>query len=1117
MSEVLSFFGRQRQRLGRRFQSLFGIVDDHTDLSNWKDKFEKQQADGTFGVEMGSILPDDDELPRALFLDDVKGMLDAVSKEDEELAAASELLKKEFEAIGDDMYDPEWQKLWRKYSSKQSSDAKANGSLGNKQPSQHCKRTTFADSAGSGGGAFCGGSEQHGHFQDTDNFLGNMNNCAQENETEESTVVTIAAGNIQNYDKNKLQELQMNAEGGGKISPDPKIESGQSEMLEPKRKKRPFSNKYASPKIKRRATSLDDLCDLGDLGLVNNAGFDDLLSEAELAAVTPRSDPTPRPHQPPRSGSDELETKDQSEITVAADELGAGITAENTTTFEPKRRERFFSRKLKHVFSLGRKYKQEEDTAGFASIEVGGAYHEFVSAQRTRSRQSLPKVANQAQDSDSHSVKVADVDLDNTWWEFLDAISSGSSDTCTWEELVQLAGQKPDSEQQLAEVKAKSRDVTVYGGATAMEDDSIANFAGLGSRSGLLQRDSEPEMKSDATTLDRGDLTRPAHRASKMPVLPRVGTLPESSGHSSDGHRVTVRSSSSSGRLESAGRLLERDTNVSMSGDDRTSRINHRVNRHASKRNSAPELRPLMAMDLEPTCLSHHDLPITDRCDMEGGYPMELCPKDDNAPTFLWGEAGYRHYKLLMAIETKHKIQKIKDAKQSIINKYQAKQQALQHIMEVAKAYYSNPTGKNREEWKKLRKEINQSSVHSITDIRHKLSQIPDYMPYFTIFLILAQVVSLTAMCTFGGITQIGVLSIKEQKSGFKTFLGTEDVVRWNTPNPWIGPPIRTVLAAGASLAPCLRHDRYVREFSRQHKYQKIDNTSFGCCQTAVAAGTTQDWECKNLTFNRGKWGSPFCSRRPPGQNNIAHVIRPCCVDHRGTCQMLSHEHCSFLHGRYHPQKEHCVEVNCVQQACKIGKRLYLIDSDPKKPWLPDSGDRLQWWRLLLSLVLTYGILHCLPLLVIEWLLMRPLEKSAGWLRIVVIYTICGIAGQIVAGIVQPYVPHVGSTSGVAGMVGEAAVELSQAWYLLTRPRIEALKLGCFLTYLLIMGLLPYVSLFGIITGVACGSLCALILMPYITFDSQSNHRRVLLVCVGSSLLLCFLTAILFVFVQLKI
>ena len=43
-------------------------------------------------------------------------------------------------------------------------------------------------------------------------------------------------------------------------------------------------------------------------------------------------------------------------------------------------------------------------------------------------------------------------------------------------------------------------------------------------------------------------------------------------------------------------------------------------------------------------------------------------------------------------------------------------------------------------------------------------------------------------------------------------------------------------------------------------------------------------------------------------------------MDHRGTCQMLSHAHCNFLGGFFHLDKEHCVEVSVTQAGVCLGQ-----------------------------------------------------------------------------------------------------------------------------------------------------------------------------------------------------
>lgn len=78
---------------------------------------------------------------------------------------------------------------------------------------------------------------------------------------------------------------------------------------------------------------------------------------------------------------------------------------------------------------------------------------------------------------------------------------------------------------------------------------------------------------------------------------------------------------------------------------------------------------------------------------------------------------------------------------------------------------------------------------------------------------------------------------------------------------------------------------------------------------------------------------------------------------------------------------------------CKVG--LLEIQSAKKMPWLADHPN--QFWRVFPSLVHTYGFLHCVLILMLEWILMRQLEISAGWLRLALIYTFCGVLGSLVS------------------------------------------------------------------------------------------------------------------------
>lgn len=53
-----------------------------------------------------------------------------------------------------------------------------------------------------------------------------------------------------------------------------------------------------------------------------------------------------------------------------------------------------------------------------------------------------------------------------------------------------------------------------------------------------------------------------------------------------------------------------------------------------------------------------------------------------------------------------------------------------------------------------------------------------------------------------------------------------------------------------------------------------------------------------------------MCSERPSGQNHIQHNLKPCCINTKGMCKLVSHKHCTFIGGIFHQKgPEHCSKV----------------------------------------------------------------------------------------------------------------------------------------------------------------------------------------------------------------
>lgn len=73
---------------------------------------------------------------------------------------------------------------------------------------------------------------------------------------------------------------------------------------------------------------------------------------------------------------------------------------------------------------------------------------------------------------------------------------------------------------------------------------------------------------------------------------------------------------------------------------------------------------------------------------------------------------------------------------------------------------------------------------------------------------------------------------------------------------------------------------------------------------------------------------------------------------------------------------------------------LKKISSKREQPWLPEAPQ--QWWRLPLSVLYHYGIIHCLLVVGAQSFLLSPIEITIGWFRLMILYIVCGCGGLLV-------------------------------------------------------------------------------------------------------------------------
>ncbi|XP_062613021.1 uncharacterized protein LOC134274803 isoform X2 [Saccostrea cucullata] len=412
------------------------------------------------------------------------------------------------------------------------------------------------------------------------------------------------------------------------------------------------------------------------------------------------------------------------------------------------------------------------------------------------------------------------------------------------------------------------------------------------------------------------------------------------------------------------------------------------------------EIEALAGTKLQDTVDLPRDEEETSMTEDEATKPIQVT-QSLTAEDFVYGKEAYKNYSLYVQIERKNKIKKLEESKELAMDKMAWRISKIDEIIDKAREYYQNPSGKAAEDWKELRRSIKSSSnvgLGSDTDIRYKLSKLHSHRPIFTNLIVIIQVVAFSVLCYFGGITKVGFEPSIDLAEGVPTFLGSETIHKWVKPNVWIGPNEKFWISVGALYSSCMREDYKLMLQTSKKNY--TSSMVLGCCEVASrnTAGTLTEKECDQETGGVGIWlnGIP-CGERPTGQNSVSHNLKPCCVNIRGECRMVSHKHCEFLEGTFHQEigKEHCSQVNCINDLCigKMGFMISTIPSKPETPWLSQAPQ--QWWRLPLSVLYHHGIVHALLVIGAQTLILKHIEVTIGWLRLIILFIVCGCGGLL--------------------------------------------------------------------------------------------------------------------------
>ncbi|EFN63503.1 Rhomboid family member 1 [Camponotus floridanus] len=439
-------------------------------------------------------------------------------------------------------------------------------------------------------------------------------------------------------------------------------------------------------------------------------------------------------------------------------------------------------------------------------------------------------------------------------------------------------------------------------------------------------------------------------------------------------------------------------------------------------------------------------------------------------------------------------------------------------------------------------------SIAHKPDIKKQLDDFEDHRPYFTYWITTVQVLILIISLACYGFGPVGMDLAHRSGLVLVTSLSLQQVDYQEPANFWLGPRAADLIHLGAKFAPCMRRDiKILKEIDVWRERERdtaccIRNDDSGCVQSSKA-------DCSNTISTWKKWGPgdngpggrisgsvcgldpkfcdapasvapyewpdditkwPICRKTNPfnhrfsknanqrgnanfpigrykdkmAEHMVCEIIgHPCCIGIHGMCRITTKEYCDFVHGYFHEEASLCSQVECLHDVCGMIPFLH--------PEWPD-----QFYRLFTTIFLHAGIVHLVITLLIQYFLMRDLEKLTGSLRIALIYFIGALAGNLASAIFVPYRAEVGPAGAHFALLATLVVEVLHCWPMLKHPRRALSKLILILVGLLMLGILPWVDNYAHLFGFIFGFLAAYALMPFISFGHYDRRRKILLIWV---------------------
>ena len=384
--------------------------------------------------------------------------------------------------------------------------------------------------------------------------------------------------------------------------------------------------------------------------------------------------------------------------------------------------------------------------------------------------------------------------------------------------------------------------------------------------------------------------------------------------------------------------------------------------------------------------------------------------------------------------------------------------------------------GEEFQEVKQKHHKRRRSEVRRDTFVQAQLQAMPTFKPYFTYGITFVQVVLFALMMaeayTSGEFDTLDIVGGTQECSRASNascptnFFGNKSfgLTKITPPNYLIGPSEKYLISMGAKYTYCMRPDTWVQTQAAKVRRQECGGNLInsceegdlkadliGCCVVQnIKQGMTTEADCNFQAPH--SWKAELCK----GQSID---LRPCCLASAdNSCQLMTSAECEFVNGKSQSDQVLCSNVTCLVETCTVKELGLTISADKTLKNQPAEANAWQWYRIITPLFLFAGGVQFLVIIIIQVVTMVPVERHAGFLRVAIIYFICGIGGYFVSGLFVPGDVAVGPDPAVYGFLGVHFVELFQAWQIIPKPWISLLKLFSVTIVLLMIGTLPYID-----------------------------------------------------------